>query len=239
MAHPQIEEGPAVDLEGDPAAPAAVVAAPGPPKSYRELLNEESNSPSRDRLATYLQGYRFDGGGVPAPATLRDQTVILSDRQPMTFLSLVQGPFGTPEVAIIHRLMRYMDVPGEEASGFHDRVLGLMGDIMPHQYPTVDVPNTAYHLVGTPVRVPTTEAMNALLPTWEDPNVPLGPYTEGDPETEVVRPRHLQLVPGYYAALIIHRRGVSAKVAFQELYGAMEARGEVGPCQDDCAHHYP
>ena len=78
-----------------------------------------------------------------------------------------------------------------------------------------------------------------IKPTWEDPNVPLGPYTEGDPETEVVQPRHLQLVPGYYAALIIHRRGVSAKVAFQELYGAMEARGEVGPCQDDCAHHYP
>lgn len=204
----------------------------GPPKTYRELLSDEANSPSPDRLANYLHGYRFDGGGIPAPATLRDQTVTLSDRQPMTFLGLVQGPFGTPEVAIIHRLMRYMDMPGEEASGFHDRVLGLIGDIMPHQYPTVDVPNTAYHLVGTPVRVPTTEAMSALLPAWEDPNIPLGPYTEADPETEVVRPRHVQLVPGYYAALIIHRRGVSAKLAFQELYGAMQARGEVERCQD-------
>jgi hypothetical protein len=231
MALPHVGALPGAN-PGAPPAPVIGAVVPGPPKSYRELLSDESNSPAPDRIANYLHGYRFDGGGVPAPATLRDQTVTLSDRQPMTFLSLVQGPFGTPEVAIIHRLMRYMDMPGEEASGFHDRVLGLIGDIMPHQYPTVDVPNTAYHLVGTPVRVPTTEAMNALLPTWEDQNTPLGPYTEADPETEVVRPRHTQLVPGYYAALIIHRRGVSAKLAFQELYGAMQARGEVDRCQD-------
>ena len=95
-------------------------------------------------------------------------------------------------------------MPGEEVSGFHDRVLGLLGDIRPHQYPAVEVPSTAFHLVGTPVRVPTTAAMGALIPAWADPSVPLGPFVKADPETEVVRPRHIQLVPGYYAALLIH-----------------------------------
>lgn len=151
----------------------------------------------------------------------------------MAFLCLtLLGPGGTPEVAIVHRLMRYMDMPGEPESGFHDHILGLVGDIIPHQYPTVGVPNIAFHLIGTAIRVPTTDAMNALLPTWENPNVPLGPYAEEDPETEVVRPRNVQLIPGYYAALLIQRRGVTAKVAFQKLFGVMQACGEVEVCRD-------
>ena len=137
-----------------------------------------------------------------------------------------------PEVKVVHRLMRYMDMLGEEESGYHDKVLGLLGDIMPHQYPTVEVSSTAFHLVGNPVCVPTIDGMLARLPTWEDPTIPLGPLAEDEPETEVIRTRHLQLVPGYYAAMLIHRRGVSVKVAFQELHGAMAARGELAACRD-------
>ena len=221
MAHPHAPEVPAF------APPVAL------PTTYRELLSDESNSPARDRLASYLHGYRFEGAApLPVPAALKDQTVVLSDRQPMTFLCLVVGPGGTPEVSVLHRMMRYMDMPGEEVSGYHDRVLGLLGDIMPHQYPAIEVPGSVFHLVGAPVRVPSTAALVAHIPAWIDPTVPLGPYTEEDPETEVVRPRHIQLVPGYYAAMLIHRRGLSAKVAFQEIHGAMQARDEVGACQD-------
>lgn len=72
----------------------------------------------------------------------------------------------------------------------------------------------------------------ARLPTWEDPTIPLGPLAEDEPETEVVRPRHFQLIPGYYAAMLIHRRGISTKVAFQELHGAMAARHELEACRD-------
>ena len=223
-------QGPSAPGAGAGAAAPPVMA---PPRTYRELFLDESNSPSPDRLANYLQGYRFDGAGdVPVPGTLRDQTVTLSDRQPMAFLSLATGPSGALEVTIVHRLMRYLDVPGEEESGFHNRVIGLLGDIMPHQYPVVEVPNTAYHLTGTPVRVPTTAGLVALLPAWDDPGTALGPYAEDVPETEVVRPRHVQLVPGYYASLLIHRRGLSPKVAFQELHGAMQARGETEVCRD-------
>ena len=213
---------------------AAAAAAPGRPRTYRELLSDEANGPPPERLANYLAGYRFDGGGgIPTPAVLRDQTIVLSDRQPMAFLCLVPGPGGVPEVAILHRMMRYMDMPGgEEPSGFHDRVLGLVGDIMPHQYPAVEVPGTVFHLVATPVRVPTTDGMNALLPAWDNPDTPLGPFAEDTPETEVVRTRNVQLVPGYIAALLVHRRGVSAKMAYQEVHGVLQARGELPVCTD-------
>ena len=97
----------------------------------------------------------------------------------------------------------------------------------------MEEPSTVFHLVGTPVRVPTTGAMMAHIQAWNDPNVPLGPFPEDAPETEVVRPRNTQVLPGYYATLFIHRRGLSAKVAYQEeLYGAMQARNEVDLCRD-------
>jgi hypothetical protein len=186
MAHPHV---PAAVPAADPAVaePPAAPHHPGAhPRNYRELLLDETNSPNRERLGNYMQGYRFEGGALPAPATLREQTVVLTDRQPLSFLCLITGAQGLPEVSILHRLMRYMDMPGEEASGFHDQHLGLLGDIRPHQYPTVGVPSTVFHLVGTPVRVPTVAVMTAHMATWEDSTVPLGPFEEDAPETEVV-----------------------------------------------------
>lgn len=74
--------------------------------------------------------------------------------------------------------------------------------------------------------------MAALLPTWQDPAVALGPYTEQDPETEVVRPRHTQLIPGHLAALLIHRRRIRAKQAYQELWGTIQAMDALEDYQD-------
>ncbi|KAI2491521.1 hypothetical protein MHU86_23049 [Fragilaria crotonensis] len=150
----------------------------------------------------------------------------------MTFLCLVPGTDGFGEVTILHRFVRYLDAPGDDPSGYNDKVLGLLGDILPHQYPVVEIPNTAFHLVGAPVRVPTIGAMNALMATWGDPLTALGPYTDQDPETEVVRPRNLQLVPARLASLIVHRHRVRAKHAYQELVGAIQAEGAVEPYSD-------
>ena len=176
-----------------PEAPAALLpplVAPviALPKNYREMFSDAVHSPAPDRTREYLQGYRFTDGGwgpLPTPAALRDQTVTLCDRRPMAFLCLVDGVDGNLEVAVVHRLMKYMDMPGEVEPGYHDRVIGLLGDIMPHQYPTVEIPSTAFHLVGAPTRVPTTDAMEAHIAAWAEPTVSLGPFTDQDPETEV------------------------------------------------------
>jgi hypothetical protein len=136
-------------------------------------------------------------------------------------------------VVIIHCLLRYVNAPGDDPSGLHNSVLGLMGDILPHQYPIVEVPGTTFHLVNAAVRVPTSAAMTDLIPTWADGDDPvLGPYPDDAPDTEVVRPRHMQLVPGRYASILVHRRRIRPKQAYQELVGAMQARDEVGACQD-------
>ena len=93
----------------------------------------------------------------------------------------------------------------------------------------VDLPGSVFHLSA----VPTIAAMEALVPTWENPDVlSLGPYAEGDPETEVVRPRNTQLVPGRYAALLIHRRRVKPKQAYQEIVGLIRAEEAMEACSD-------
>ena len=157
----------------------------------------------------------------------------------MAFLALVTDQGGRYEVVVLHRMMRYMDSPGDDPSGYHHQVLGLLGDIMPHQFLTVEVPGNAFHLIGMPARVPTIEAMAALIPTWDDATPTLGPYTEEAGETEVVRPRHVQIVPSCYAAILVHRGrlgacalGVHPKIAYQEIVGAIQARGELADCQD-------
>ena len=88
---------------------------------------------------------------MPAPAALRNQTVPMRDRQPMVLLCLVPLLDGTMEVRILHRFMRYLELPGEVATGFHDRVLGLLGDVRPNQIPVVDVPANILHLATTGV----------------------------------------------------------------------------------------
>ena len=221
---------------GDP-PPAVALPPTPPPRTYRELYGTESSNPPLDRTARYLAGYRFaadpEGGAIPTPMALRDQTITLSDRQPMAFLALVNGPDGNYEVVILHRLVRYLDLPGDDPSGFNDRVMGLVGDIMPHQYPTAEVPGTAFHLVGMAVRVPTVAAMAAWVPAWNEADTPtLGPFAEDAAETEVVRPRYTQVVPGRIAALLVHRRQVHPKRAYQEIVGDLLARGQMEACRD-------
>ena len=45
----------------------------------------------------------------------------------MAFLALVTGQDGQYEVTVIHRMLRYLDAPGDDPLGHHDRVVGLMG----------------------------------------------------------------------------------------------------------------
>lgn len=68
----------------------------------------------------------------------------------MAFLCLVPGVDGVGEVLVVHRLIKYLDTPGDDPTGFNDKVLGLLGDILPHQYPVVEVPVRSFTWSGQP-----------------------------------------------------------------------------------------
>ena len=48
-----------------------------------------------------------------------------------------------------------------------------MWDILPHQYLTVEVSGTVFHMVGNDIRVPTTATIVALIPTWDNNKTPM------------------------------------------------------------------
>lgn len=83
-----------------------------------------------------------------------------------------------------------------------------------------------------PVRVPTVEDMAAMIPAWDDAATPLGPFTDAVLETEAVRPCNIQIVSGYLASLLVQCRGVTAKNAYLEIQGGIQARGEMEICRD-------
>jgi hypothetical protein len=61
---------------------------------------------------------------------------------------------------------------------------------------------------------------------------PMGPYLADDAGTELVKPRHIQVLPNKYASILVHRDGVSPQMAYQELRGAFEADDMLIPCAD-------
>lgn len=220
-----------------PLQPGEILA---PPQNYRQLLSDARNRGGDPPEAALLASYRYnaapDGGAVPTPAALLQQTLTLSERHPVAFLCMVTGRNGDAVVRVLHRMMQYYELPGTgDAADFNDRVLGLLGDVRPAQYPVVDVVANAFHLVGgNGVRTPNEATMlgriEALEPAARD--LPMGPFTAEDEGTELVKPRHVQVVPNKYAALLVHRDGVAPQRAYREVRGALEADDMMNGCAD-------
>jgi hypothetical protein len=129
-------------------------------------------------------------------------------------------------------IMRFLDIPGKEPTGMDDTMIRLLGDIRPGMLPEVEIPGSAFHLAAANgVRVPTVAAMTVA--GAQDPlPLLLGPFAEGAPDTEVVRPRNLQLLPSKYAPLLLQNDGLSPCRAFHALHEAIALHGELEACRD-------
>ena len=73
--------------------------------------------------------------------------------------------------------------------------------------------------------------MGDLMVTADGPLF-LGPYADDAPDTEVVRPRNVQLVPSHYAAMLVHRDNITPRTAYRELSGAIQVDGNMDACAD-------
>lgn len=100
----------------------------------------------------------------------------------------------------------------------------------------VEVAANSFYLVGgNGVRVPTEVTMLGAIEAREpaQQNEPMGPFLADDEGTEMVKPQHIQQVLSKkYAAILVHRDGVSPQQAYRELRGALEADEMLIPCAD-------
>lgn len=204
------------------------------PRSYRELYMTEGYHGDALAPTRLMASYRFTdavgGGERPTPANLKEQTLALSERRPVAFMCLHRKSGTSVEVRILHRMMRYFDLPGDGVEAA-DLSLGLLGDVRAAQVPVVEVENALFSLIGGAVRVPTVAVMPDQLAT-APPGSYLGPYGADTPGTELVRPRVTQVIPARYAATLIHRDGVAPGTAYQEVSGMLEADGTTEACAD-------
>jgi hypothetical protein len=206
------------------------------PSCYRELYSLGSYQGGEPELTRLISSYRFTeapgGGERPTPASLVEQTFAFSERRSMTFLCLLRTSGTGVEVRILHRMIRYLELPGADGGGIVDLSMGLLGDISAAQTPAVTVDNTHFSLIGNAgVRVPTVATMRDHLDT-APPGGVLGPFGPEVPGTEVVRPRITQVIPCRYAVTLVHREGVSPSTAYTELHGILEADGALEQCAD-------
>lgn len=206
------------------------------PRSYRELYMTAGYQEGVPAPARLMASYRFTetigGGERPTPASLKEQTLALSDRRPIPFLCLHRKSGTSVEVRILHRMMRYYDLLGDDAEGTAaDLSMGLLGDVRAAQVPVVEVDNSLFSLIGGAVRVPTLAVMPDQLAA-APPGSYLGPYVADTPGTELVRPRMTQVLPTKYAAPLVHRDGVAPATAYRELAGMLEADGMTVACAD-------
>lgn len=212
------------------------VAAEGiRPSNYRELyaaVGHQVGEPDPERLVGSYRFVEVGGGGErPTPSHLREQTFALSDRRSMTFLCLSRTRGTSVEVRVLHRMMRYFELPDGGGGGIIDLSMGLLGDVRAAQIPVVEVDNTHFSLIGGAVRVPTVATMPDQLAA-APPGTYLGPYAPDTPGTELVRPRTTQVIPTKYAAALVHRDGVSPDRAYQELQGMFAADDVLEVCAD-------
>lgn len=201
------------------------------PDNYHELYSAVGYQAGEPTIHRLLASYRFTevAGGAerPTPANLREQTFAFSDRRPMSFLCLARTTGARVEIRVLHRMMRYFELPGGGGGGgaVVDLSMGLLGDVRAAQIPVVEVNNTIFTLMGGGgVRVPTLAVMADHLDA-ASPGIFLGPFAADVDNTELIRPLMTQVLPMKYAATLVHRDGVSPATAYQELHGMFTADG--------------
>ena len=103
----------------------------------------------------------------------------------------------------VHRLMLYANHP-YEPSPWDNLVLGFGGDVLPGNHiELLCFPGNAFEVTGTQV-VPTVAGMHALLaaaPTTTS----VGPFHDGDPDTQVIRSRKVLPVPPAYINIVLDK----------------------------------
>ena len=104
----------------EPAAPAAVAHS-----CYRDLYADANFQAGEPGAAQLLSSYRYTeaagGGERPTLASLKEQTLALSDRRSLTFLCLMRTAGTGVDVRILHKVMRYYALPAASSWGWGPR----------------------------------------------------------------------------------------------------------------------
>ena len=167
----------------------------------------------------------------PAPASVRAQLASAANHRHPTSILICDDTGKLRIISLIFKKQQGYGLPLDAA--VDEKYFGWDSEFIMGQGTLVEVLPTTFNQTTTEVLVPTlTGVMTALaLAGDNDPNLQLGPFTAGDPETELLRTRHAVLVPSEYAGLILaHGDGMPPRAFFDEVYPLIQTEGTEVAC---------
>ena len=185
-------------MPGGAPAPAFPPAPPPPPSTYASRFGSAELDPyAGDYTSLYETFSPVALGGAQAPPTplsLLNRAKAWSGRPPFGGYAVLIPRGGQLMVEVLVNPHDHVDAPGAPPSGYDGVVIAQLGDVRRSRDGYVQVaavrwPATAFHLAGQgPTTVPTVATFDVVLAAG-DPAAGLGPFNQGDPDTEEVRAR--------------------------------------------------
>ena len=214
-----------------------ITAAPPPPTGGGTTTTTTTTNPT-----TYLQRYQqqqqqindqYDNFLAPfAPTSGRShesltrRTLSSGHSVPKAYLGLVEFG-GTLSSVLIHRLTEFISHP-VQVSSWDGMILGFGGDVLPGNHiELTQLPPNAFEVAGEQ-RVATIAHTHALLAA-EPTTTKLGPFNDGDPDTELVKTRRMVPVPPAYVPMVLDRP-LDPKQLWEQVGGTIIADGQEAEC---------
>ena len=148
----------------------------------------------------FLASYAHDSTHMHA--TLLTHVLASGHSIPNVFLSLVKHG-GIYRSVLVHWLTLYANHP-YEPSPWYNVVLGFGGDVLPGNHiELLRFPGNVFEVTGAQV-MPIVTGMHALLaaaPTATS----VGPFHDGDPDTQIIHLRNVLPVPPAYINIILDK----------------------------------
>ena len=204
------------------------MAAPPPSFSLAALFDAQLLDPLLSLHEAASRPYLIEPAS-PTPATVRAQLASAANLRHPTSILLLDDTCKLRIISLIFQKQQGYGRPLDAA--VDDKYYGWDSEFIMGNGTLVEVLPTTFNQTTTDVLVPTLAGITTAMAGDTDPNLLLGPFTAGDPETEQLRTRNAVLVPARYAGLILaHGDGMSPRAFFDEVYPLIQVEGTEASC---------
>ena len=209
-------------------AVAGPLAMPAPPTvTFANFFSDATNDPLNGHYRELFAHFDIDlnqANTSTTPAALRDLIAAAgAQHQPLALAILREG---LARVLLCpQRMERSLGAP---ASPLDDRTFAFDGDLFRNQGLNVEVSPDVYNLVPNATLVPTVPHILAQLAA-NPALTSLGPYANGDANTEVIRVRRVVPIPFTFVSLFL-AQPVTPRFFFESIHPVMVASGIEADC---------
>ena len=204
------------------------MAAPPPTFSLAALFGAQPPDPHLSLYEAASRPYLIDAA--PAtPTSVRAQLASASNLRHPTSILILDNTGKLRVISLLFQKQQGYGLPPDVA--VDDKYYGWDSEFIMGNGILVEVLPTTFNQTTTDVLVPTMAGILTALATDNDPDLQLGPFNVGDPDTEPLRTRNAVIIPSQYVGIILtHTDGMQPRAFFDEVYPLMQAEGTEAAC---------